>query len=560
MIAKRTTIHINMNKFFWIFVSLLSFIFINAIDAFENQPTHHKRILVERLNTLIFQDHYHEISKTNSAIIIDGVDIPKVEQFKKQLQEKFIGTQVSLEKLSEIKFFTINYFREKGYPLVGVNIPAGQDITDGEVYFIVQVARLNEIEVQGARYFSEKRIKNQVRLKSGEEIKTNKLIEDLEWLNDNPFRNVNAIYTAADKLNETNIILNVEDRFPLRVYAGYENSSYVIAGSSRFIAGFNYGNFLKLDQQINFQFMSALEFNDFWGVAGTYIIPLPWKNILKFLGSYSRAVSDEKPFQVLTGKGWTFASRYEVPLPIVYNLSHDVIFGFDFKRTNNFLAYADNLVFNKFIDIFQLLLKYQGTKDDSLGVTSFEFSVFYSPGGFTKNNKTSKFQQEREGAKSNYVYLDLDIERITRLKRNFSWVVNFLGQLSFSKLILSEQLALGGNFTVRGYMENEVSGDSGFLLKNELRFPNIFSKKNNNFKRVLQFLAFVDYGLSVDVDKNLLSKNPKSLLSIGPGVRYNMSTYLTFRFDYGFQLIDVKNRSFQNSGNSRGHLNVVAAY
>ena len=550
-----------MNKFFWIFVSFLSFIFANSTYSLEkdDNTTHHKKVLVERLNTLIFQDYYYKIGKTNEAIVIDGVDIPKVEEFKRLLQEKFIGAKVSLEKLSEIKFFTINYFREKGYPLVGVNLPAGQDITDGEVYFIVQVAKLNEIEVQGARYFSEKRIKDQVRLKPGEEIKTNKLIEDLEWLNDNPFRNVNAIYTAADKLNETNIILNVEDRFPLRVYAGYENSSYVIAGSSRFIAGFNYGNFLKRDQQINFQFMSALEFNDFWGVAGTYIIPLPWKNILKFLGSYSRAISDEKLFQVLTGKGWTFASRYEIPLPIVYNLSHDVILGFDFKRTNNFLAYADNLVFNKFIDIFQLLLKYQGTKDDRLGVTSFEFSVFYSPGGVTKNNKTSKFQQEREGAKSNYVYLDLDVERITRLKRNFSWVVNFLGQLSFSKLILSEQLALGGSFTIRGYMENEVSGDSGFLLKNELRFPNIFSKKPN-FKRVLQFLAFVDYGLSVDVDKNLLSKNPKSLLSIGPGVRYNMSTYLTFRFDYGFQLINVKNRSFQNSGDSRGHLSVIASY
>ena len=318
------------------------------------------------------------------------------------------------------------------------------------------------------------------------------------------------------------------------------------------------GNLFKSDQQLNFQFMSAKKFNDWWGIAGNYVIPLPWKNILKFLGSYSRAISDEQQFQSVTGKGWTVASRYEIPLPIIGNLSHDFILGFDFKRTNNFLLFADNLVFNRFIDVAQFLLKYQGTYDDSFGVTSFELSAFYSPGGITKNNKTSNFAIERPGAKSNYGYIDLDIERVTRLKADLSWVVNFLGQLSFSKLLLSEQLSLGGNFTVRGYMENEVTGDSGILLKNELRFPNIrFQRKG--LKNALQFLAFLDYGFATDVDKSIVESS-KSLLSVGPGVRFNMSTYLTLRFDYGFQLITVGGRTFQNGGKSRGHLSVIASY
>lgn len=257
----------------------------------------------------------------------------------------------------------------------------------------------------------------------------------------------------------------------------------------------------------------------------------------------------------MTGKGWTLATRYEIPLPIIGNLSHDLVLGIDFKRTNNFLLYGDNLVWNSDIDIFQFLMKYQGTYDDSFGVTSYEVSLFLSPGDITKNNKKSKFIIERPGAKPNYAYIDLDIERITRMKWDFSWVINFLGQASFSKLLLSEQLSLGGSFTIRGYMENEVTGDNGLLLKNEIRFPSIrYQKKGLN--NTLQFLAFLDYGFVTNVDKSIVNSS-KSLLSIGPGVRFNMSTYLTMRFDYGFRLIRIKDRS---SGGSRGHLSVIASY
>ncbi|NGX33581.1 MAG: hypothetical protein K1060chlam4_01652, partial [Candidatus Anoxychlamydiales bacterium] len=263
-------------------------VFAEQKDEYQSslKKEQNKKILVEKLKGLVFQGKYSEIKDLKDPIVIDNVDIPDPNGFKKKIG-KFIGDPITIEKLDEIKIFVVNYFRKEGYPLVGVNIPVGQDITDGDVYVIIQVAKLGKVEVEGARYFSKERIKKQVRLKPNEKISTNKVIQDLEWLNDNPFRNVSAIYQAGDNLNETDIILNVEDRFPMRVYAGYENSSYTIAGSSRFVAGFNLGNLFKSDQQLNFQFMSAKKFNDWWGVSGNYIIPLPWKNILKFLGSYS---------------------------------------------------------------------------------------------------------------------------------------------------------------------------------------------------------------------------------------------------------------------------------
>lgn len=551
-----------MNKAFYFLLLLLFFgvssLRANREESFEKSDQNNK-VLVDKLSTLVFQNRYLPVkSSQDSEIVIDGVDIPKEKKFIEKAHQ-FIGKPITIEKLQDIKIFVVNYFRDHGYSLVGVHIPAGQDITDGDIHVIIQVAKLGEVNVEGGKYFSDEKIRNQIRIKSGEDILSDKIAQDLEWLNDNPFRRVTAIYIPSDNLNQTDILFQVEDKFPLRVYAGYENNSYAVAGSSRFLAGFNAGNIFKTDQQLNAQFISALEPRRWWGFSGNYIIPLPWRNILKFIGSYSRALSDEEEFRFITGTGWTAAGRYEIPLPIIYGLSHDFILGIDFKRTNNFLNFADSLIYNRSIDVFQFLAKYQGSKDDRWGITSFELSLYYSPGDITPFNKNSSFQVERPGAKSNYVYSELDIERLTKLPWDLSWVTNFLGQLSFSKLLLSEQLAIGGNFTVRGFMENDVSGDSGLLFKNEIRSPKIhFQKKRLDGE--LQFLGFVDFGCVADVDPNIVDKSSASLLSIGPGLRYHLATYITIRFDYGFQIFRVKDRVFQETEGSRGHLSVIASY
>ena len=550
-----------MNKtLYLIFLSLIFVFHVNANydDSFEKSDQNEK-ILVDKLKTLVFQKQYLPIKGAQDApIVIDNVNIPKENKFIEKMKQ-FINKPVTIGLLQEIKVAVASYFRDQGYSLVGVHIPAGQDITDGDIHVIIQIAKLGKIQVEGGKYFSDEKIKKQIRIKRGQKIESNKIAQDLEWLNDNPFRRVSAIYMPSDDLNQTDILFQVEDKFPLRGYLGYENNSYAVAGSSRIFAGFNAGNLFKLDQQLNFQYISALEPRKWWGISGNYIVPLPWRNIFKVIGSYSKALSDEEPFRLIKGTGWTLAGRYEIPLPIIYGLSHDLIFGLDFKRTNNFLTFADSLIYNRFIDIFQLLVKYQGIRDDNWGITSFEISLFYSPGNVTAFNKSSNFQQERDNAKSDYVYTELDIERLTKLPWDLSWVSNLLGQYSFSKLLLSEQLAIGGNFTVRGFMENDVTGDSGVLFKNEIRSPKIHFQRKR-FDREVQFLAFIDFGYVTDVDPNIVDKHSAALLSAGPGLRYHLATYITIRFDYGFQIFRVKDRVFQETEGSRGHLSVIASY
>jgi hemolysin activation/secretion protein len=360
-------------------------------------------------------------------------------------------------------------------------------------------------------------------------------------------------------LSKTDVTFHVEEITPYRVYAGYENTGNAVAGESRFFGGVNLGNLFNLDQQLNFQFTSAKDPQKWISVSGTYIIPFRWHHYLKVLGSYSRVEPEVEALQNLKGKSYYIGARYEIQLMPYKKLSHDFIFGYDFKTTNNFLTYTDNLIFNNNIDISQFLIKYLAILEDFLGSTSLEAYCYLSPGHMTKDNKKSSFSLERKGAKPTYAYFVLDIERLTRFPYKFLLVTNFLSQISTDKLLLSEQLSLGGALTVRGYMENELAGDKGILFKNELRLPAIVFGRNR-LENEIQLLGFVDYGIASEIDKSILDKNTKSILSIGPGVRYRVGSNFTFKLDLGYQLDKVKNRVDGKNNTPRVHININGAF
>ena len=188
------------------------------------------------------------------------------------------------------------------------------------------------------------------------------------------------------------------------------------------------------------------------------------------------------------------------------------------------------------------------------------FNLVLSPGKMTKNNTSKAFSIEREGAKSNYAYFRFGFDRKTYLIKNFSWNLEGLFQLSTGKLMPSEAFSVGGYRTVRGYQENAVIGDKGFLIKNELYFPPINFNLKQNFPCTLNFLGFIDLGWADDVDKSVMDKHAAILASIGPGFRFEASRFLNIRFDYGWQLKGINDRFFEKAWDSAMHLGVMVGF
>jgi hemolysin activation/secretion protein len=511
------------------------------------------------------------IVKTSAEIQEAGVsgvtglvvrEIPFLDrpEFRQMVQKQFLGRQLTENSIRDLQDAIIYFCRDRGKLLVDVILPE-QSIEEGVLQLWFLEGKVGKITVKnpGKKWFSDKFILRQVHLQPADSLDANRFNQDLNWLNNNPFRQVDVALKQGEKLGLTDVELGVEDRFPVRPYFGYEDTGTRYTGPDRLLTGFNWGNAFGLDHQFNYQYSTDINFDLMRAHSASYIAPLPWRHTLIVYGSY---VDDKAEFPGGTtadGHSWQASARYSIPLPDLKKYRHEVSAGFDFKQSNNnLLSGGTNVLQNSDTDIAQFALTYSGALPDRLGKTAFGAELYYSPGGLTPNNDNTDFNNLRTDARAEYFYARFNASRITRLPYDFSWVLSGWGQLTGQRLLPSEELALGGYNTVRGYDERVVLGDNGWIINCELRTPaillgNILGIRGGRDE--LQFLGFVDSG-SVSVVDHIAADGDKTfyvLCSAGAGLRYTISRNLSLRFDYGFPLTEKALNEFK----SRAHVGVL---
>lgn len=121
-------------------------------------------------------------------------------------------------------------------------------------------------------------------------------------------------------------------------------------------------------------------------------------------------------------------------------------------------------------------------------------------------------------------------------------------QLTDNALPALEQLGVGGQGTVRGYRNNYLLSDNGFLGSVELQLPILRLAQQSTLK----LIPFLDFGIGWNSsDQDELNLNTNTLWSTGLGLQYQLGDdRLTARLDWGIPLVSVKDRgdSLQDEG------------
>ena len=476
----------------------------------------------------------------------------------------YLGKPFTNRKLTELQRDIIVFCRKKDHPVVDVLFEE-QEIVDGVIQITVLDGKLGKVAIrnEGEQWFKDKFILSNIRLHEGDSLVESKLVEDINWLNRNPFREVD-IKLRQGEVGRVDLDVEVRDQRPFRPYLGYEDSLTRILGDHLFFVGFNWGNAFGWDHQLNYQFSTDIGFQHIRSHSGSYVIPLPWRHTVTIFGSYTDVNPDisKLGFPGVTQKGSSYQTslRYTVPLPKLWKIEHDIAVGADFKRSDNNLEFGGTNVFSRPAEIVQFNAGYRGSAADPYGKTTMSAQAYVSPGGFTGVNNNTNFNSVRQGAVADYYYVRLDAERQTRLPWDFTLVGKGTFQFSDANLLPSEQMGLGGYSTIRGYEERLANGDEGYILNAEVWTPviktgNLLGKPE--WKDTLQFLAFYDYG---SVKFNTVtpgSSNANSnLSSVGGGLRYSVSRNFSLRFDYGIQLTERE----LSSRHSRGHLGAQLSF
>jgi hemolysin activation/secretion protein len=525
------------------------------------------QVLLKNLRGVVFVPSPHEVATGGTeakGVVLRGVTVPAPDHFNACVQP-YLGRALTKGKLDALIADVISYYRAHDHPIVDVIVPQ-QEITNGVVQLVVLEGRVGKVSVAGNKWFGDDEFLTSVRLRPGDSISSRELQSDVDWMNANPFHSTDVVYHPGKGLGETDIVLQTQDRFPLRPYVGYEDSGNAATGFDRYEVGFNWGDAfdLGLGQQLNYQYTTSGDGESLRSHAGSYVIPLPWRHTLTFFGSYADTKGELPPLLNLNGSSYQISGRYAMPLPTLscskMTLKETFSLGFDYKYNDNSLEFGGEGAGTTLVNVSQFVFAYDGTLSDPYGQTTLNESLFYSPGGWGNHNNDEAFDASHPGATADYVYDTISLQRLTRLPENFSLLLRATLQLSNSNLTPSEQLGFGGYDTVRGYDEREVNTDEGYVFTTEVRSPPISIGQIfhcHEFQDQLQFLAFWDCGEASNHDPLPGEESEIALSSVGGGLRYTINTYVSVRFDYGFQLT---NTGFDNDHGSRSDLGVVVSY
>jgi len=572
-----------------------------APDSEEN-PT-----VVEPLKGIVIVANQKEIKPTGTqpvtGLVVQKIPLLEGPDFR-ALMDGYVGKLMKLNDLKRLQRDIILFCRHKNRPVVDVILPE-QDLSNGVLQLLFLEGRVKQVLVDnaGKRWFSDKLVLDKVRLKPGDPVDSKLLLDDINWLNNNPFRQVDVLLKQGKKLGESDVQLSVKDRFPVRIYLGYEDSGTALTGKDRVIGGFNWGNAVGLDEVWNYQYSADSAADWMRANSGSVTIPLPWRHTVMVSASYVEAKADFAGTSYTTlgqnARSWQTSLRYTVPLPSVGKFTHQLTSGADFKRSNNSLEFGGATISPSFTEVLQVEGGYNFSMPDSLGQTSAGVDVYYSPGNLSYRNTATAFRDLRSGTTAYYTYGRLILERLTRLPYNCSWVLNASAQLTPQRLMPSEQMGLGGYQTVRGYDERVINGDQGWFVSNEFRLPSFSlpspfniggwkvgkaddkpksgkpgasdaaagkaGKIEDKPKALDQFqlFGFWDHGLT-SVNQALPSEVGNQWLSaVGLGWRYTINPYVSVRFDYGWQLHEsgaARISGLKFSEKSRGHLGVLIGF
>lgn len=489
-----------------------------------------------------------------SGVQVEGLRVIDDSEFKARMRS-FIGREIVEAIVKEIQTAVRGYYRERGFPLVDPVFPP-QTVANGVLQVLVIESKLGKVTFEGTnKWTTTPFIRRSLGVAEGEPVNEMKLLQDVQWLNRNRFRSVDVFYRPGDLQFETDLVVRTADRFPFGPLFSYDNTGNSLTGEDRFSVGFEWGKAFGLhDHILSYRYSADLEMDLLQAHSVNYTMLLPWRHTLSFAGAYAD-VQGDIPNSPITQEGQSYLAsvRYGVQLPQVRDYRHELTAGLEFKHFDNNLQFNFVSVLEEATEVAHASVGYTGLLADSWGSTFAGTEFVYSPGGLTERNDDTAFSKSYPFAESEYLYGRFNLERLTRLAYGFTWRASGMYQWADGNLVPSEQLGLGGAFTVRGFDERVTSGSEGYLLSTELRTPPISPGRwlDKTANDELQFLGFIDYG-EISNPELQRSEDPHVLLiSAGAGFRYRVSRFFTVRFDYGWRLNDPNpDRDFPAS---RGH-------
>ncbi|WP_432812354.1 ShlB/FhaC/HecB family hemolysin secretion/activation protein [Pantanalinema sp. GBBB05] len=474
---------------------------------------------------------------------VTGSTVFSKEQFA-AVTAPFTNKPISLAELFQARDKVTQLYVDNGYVTSGAYIPP-QKLEGGVVEIRVVEGSLEDIKVTGTRRLSPNYVRRRIEVGTKTPLNRNQLLETLQLLRLNPLiENLSAELSAGSRPGVSLLEVRVAEADSFNTSLVFDNQRSPSVGSDRRQFQLNEGNLTGLGDNLFVAYINTQGSNEFDFI---YSIPFnPRNGTISF--SFTRSTSKviEEPFDVLNIESESNYFELSIRQPLIQTPTQDFAIGLTGSyRTGSATLLGD--------------IPFPALGADADGETKITALRFFQE--YTQRSSQAVF-----AARSQFSFgldaLDSTINPDPPDSEFFAWRgqvqwVRLLApdtllllrgdlQLADRPLVPVEQFGIGGALSVRGYRQDFLLTDNGFFGSAEVRIPILRLPK---VPALLQLTPFVDFGTGWN-NGDRPDPDPRTLASVGLGLRLQISNNFNARFEWGIPLVstDIEKRTWQEKG------------
>ncbi|MDJ0678207.1 MAG: ShlB/FhaC/HecB family hemolysin secretion/activation protein [Calothrix sp. MO_167.B42] len=463
------------------------------------------------------------------------------EQELREVTKDFLNKPISFTKLVEVENLINQLYIDAGYINSGAVIPAGQTLAKEGAVIKVEIIEggIEEIKIIGTRRLKPSYIRSRIALGASRPLNRNKLLKALQLLQLDPLiQNISAELATGSRPEERLLEIKVveADSFKTEFFA--DNGRAPSVGSFRRGVRVKQGNLLGFGDGLDFQYTNTDGSNAF---DLSYAIPLnPRNGKLTLAGGITDTKVVQEPFDRVDITGDSFYIDIGYRQPILRTPTRELALGLNFSRQESKtkiqgesfpLSIGANEDGETRISVLRFFQEYTQRNTKQVFALRSQFNVGLDLFNATVND---------DPPDGRFFYWRGQGQYVRQLAKDTLFVLRSDAQFTTRSLVPLERFGLGGLQSVRGYRQDALLTDNGFLTSAEVRLP-VWRVKR--LEGLLQVVPFIDFGVAWNSSNgpNNPAPDPNTLVGVGMGLQWQMGDYFTARLDYGIPLTDLNN-------------------
>lgn len=437
----------------------------------------------------------------------------------------FRDRALSFNELLQAKEAVTNLYIEQGYITSGAYIPS-QSFEDGVVRIQVLEGAIASIEIEGLERLNENYVRNRLQLGTKPPLNQQELIEALQLLQLDPLiDSIAAELSAGSRPGFNRLTVNVTEADALSSRLTFDNQRSPVVGTDRRLVEINHNNLLGFGDRASIRYFNTDGSNSLDHLS--YTLPLNANNgTLNFRYRLTGNNIIEEPFNQLDidSDYRQYALTYRQP--VIETPTQEFALGLTVDRQESDTSLLNLLEGETRVFALRFFQEYTHRRPQEALTARSQFSW---------GLEGAEVQLNGEQTKGDFLAWRGQAQYVRQLTPETTVLVRSQVQLADRPLVSLEQLSVGGVLTVRGYRQDLLVSDNGFLASAEVQTPILRIPEWNT---TLKLTPFFDFGTAWNRgDETVEPKN--NLSSVGLGLNLLIGENFVAELDWGIPLVEV---------------------